>query len=403
MFASEQSKPSPISFLKLKSTLICLVVRLAIIIGCLPTNTNRWLHHPSFQSLFVRSVHHDMIFRILMKPQVGIYRLLSLELVFQFFILVADLGTSCALVHLASVLRRRQHQDEEEKIAIDMPKVIRPPFTIFTATESDKTCLISRRHDIANLSGSMFFWGTMLSSSTSTNVYSGALFSVVNVVCHSSVPSDPFVPIFLLPTLLTFKDKNRPIIVALILLATLYYYMVTLPLIKVEIPTFSTPNIGLQWYFNMQVFDRFRPYFGIMFFGLRYVLILPLAVRFQHLPMELMGCYWFIYMIFHVQPTVTDLLVGLSVLLLSPQSLCRMSTVLLVALLGIPVPLLLYCLDWYMWLETGTGNANFIYFQCLAYHVFCAIIFINFCSATVKRQMALQLTQVQLEKQKKTH
>ena len=99
-----------------------------------------------------------------------------------------------------------------------------------------------------------------------------------------------------------------------------------------------------------------------MFFGLRYVLILPLAVRFQHLLVELMGCYWFLYMIFHVQPTVTDLLVGISVLLLSPRSLCRMSTVLLVALMGIPVPLLLYCLNWYMWLETGTGNANFIYF-----------------------------------------
>ena len=158
----------------------------------------------------------------------------------------------------------------------------------------------------------------MLSSSTSTNLYSGALFSVVNVIVFRSlVPSDPFVPIFLLPTLLTLKDKNRPILVALILLATLYYYMVTLPLIKVEIPTFSTPNIGLQWYFKMHVFSCFRPYFGVMFFGLRYVLILPLAVRFQHLPVEPMGCYWFVYMIFHVQPTVTDLLVGLSVLLLS--------------------------------------------------------------------------------------
>ena len=120
------------------------------------------------------------------------------QLVFQFFILVADLGTSCALVHLASVLRRRQHQ-EEEKIAIDMPKVIRPPFTIFTATESEETLLISRSHDIANLLGSMFFWGTMLLSSTSTNFYSGALFSVVNVLRHSLVPSNPFVPIFLLP------------------------------------------------------------------------------------------------------------------------------------------------------------------------------------------------------------
>ena len=160
-------------------------MRLAIIIGCLPTNTNRWLHHPLFQSLFVRSVHHNNIQNFNETPSWNLQTPLP-RLVFQFFILVADLGTSCALVHLASVLRRRQQQDEEEKIAIDMPKVIRPPFTIFTATESDKTCLISRRHDIANLPGSMFFWGTMLSSSTSTNVYSGALFSVVNVVCRSS-------------------------------------------------------------------------------------------------------------------------------------------------------------------------------------------------------------------------
>ena len=35
--------------------------------------------------------------------------------------------------------------------------------------------------------------------------------------------------------------------------------MVTLPLIKVEILTFSTPNIRLQWYFNIQVFDFFGP------------------------------------------------------------------------------------------------------------------------------------------------
>ena len=349
---------------------------------------------------FVRSVNHDNMQNFDETQDWNLQTPLP-PLVFQFFISVADLGTFCALVHLASVLRRRQHQEEEEKIAIGMPKVIWPPFTIFTTTESDKTCLVSRRHDITNLPGSMFFWGSMLSSSTSFNVYSGAWFSVVTVVCRISVPSDTFVPIFLLPTLLAFKDKNRPIIVALILLTTLYYYMVTLPLIKVKIPKFSTPNIGLQWYFNMQVFDCFQPYFGLLFFGLQYVLIRPLAVQFQHLPVELMGCYWFLYMIFHIQPMVTDLLVGLSALvLLFPWSLYRMSTVLLVALLGIPVPLLLYCLDWYMRLETGTSNANFIYFQCLAYHVFCAIIFINFCSATVKRQMALQLMQVQVEKQK---
>ena len=92
-----------------------------------------------------------LIFRNSMKPKSWNPQTPLPRLVLQFFILVADLGTSCALVHLASVLQRRHHQDDEEKIAIDMPKVIGPPFTIFTATESDKTCLTSRMHDVANL------------------------------------------------------------------------------------------------------------------------------------------------------------------------------------------------------------------------------------------------------------
>ena len=114
MFASKQSKPSPISFLKMKSTLICLVVWLAIIIGCVPTNTNRYLHHPSFQSLFVIPVHHDDIQNFGETQSWNLQTPLP-RLVFQFFMLVTDLGTSCALVHLASVLRRRQHPRRREE------------------------------------------------------------------------------------------------------------------------------------------------------------------------------------------------------------------------------------------------------------------------------------------------
>lgn len=391
---SHEPQSSLSTFLLSKSTLICLVVRLAIMVGCLPKNTSRWLHHPSFQSLFVRSVQHNDIQRFDETQSWNVQAPVP-PLVFQLLVLVADLGTSCIFVHLANILRRLQDHDEEEKIANDMPKVIRPTCTVFATTESDETCLISR-HDLANLSGSLYFWGTMVSSSATTHVYSGVLFSVVNVLCGRSIPSDSFVPLFLLPVLLTLKEKNRPIITAVMLFGTVYYYMVTLPLVNVEIPIFSTPNLGLQWYFSMQVFDRFRSYFSIMFFGLRYVLVLPLVLRFQHLPVELMGCLWFVYMIFHVHPTVTDLCVGLSLLLLSPRSLCRVGIPSLVALVSLPVPLSLYILDWYMWLETGAGNANFIYFQCLAYNAFCAMLFIDFCGATVRRQTALHLTTIEL-------
>jgi hypothetical protein len=45
-----------------------------------------------------------------------------------------------------------------------------------------------------------------------------------------------------------------------------------------------------------------------------------------------------------------------------------------------------------MWLETGNGEANFLYFQCYAYNVFVAITFIQFTGASVERDKALQLT-----------
>ena len=38
-----------------------------------------------------------------------------------------------------------------------------------------------------------------------------------------------------------------------------------------------------------------------------------------------------------------------------------------------------------MWLVSGNGNANYIYFQCLAYGMFVLIISMDFVSATVKR------------------
>lgn len=38
-----------------------------------------------------------------------------------------------------------------------------------------------------------------------------------------------------------------------------------------------------------------------------------------------------------------------------------------------------------MWLVTGNGNPNYIYFQCFAYGMFVVIISMDFVSATVKR------------------
>jgi len=63
---------------------------------------------------------------------------------------------------------------------------------------------------------------------------------------------------------------------------------------------------------------------------------------------------------------------------MSPRSMARMNTISLIATCSISVPLLLYILDYGLWLETGSGNANYIFFQCLAYNAFVVMMFLDF-------------------------
>lgn len=67
-----------------------------------------------------------------------------------------------------------------------------------------------------------------------------------------------------------------------------------------------------------------------------------------------------------------------------------------VAVCAIPIPVSLYMVGYWMWMEPNTGEANYLYFQCLAYGVFCAILFLNFCSASIRRDKALRLTEAKI-------
>lgn len=55
------------------------------------------------------------------------------------------------------------------------------------------------------------------------------------------------------------------------------------------------------------------------------------------------------------------------------------------------VPVLLNVVDYWMWLEANNGNANYMFFQCLAYNVFLGIIVGQFVSASVQRDKALRM------------
>jgi hypothetical protein len=48
-----------------------------------------------------------------------------------------------------------------------------------------------------------------------------------------------------------------------------------------------SPNLSVKWYFQMQLFTRFRDYFGILLGGLPYLLVIPLTIRLHAYPMVL--------------------------------------------------------------------------------------------------------------------
>jgi len=78
--------------------------------------------------------------------------------------------------------------------------------------------------------------------------------------------------------------------------------------------------------------------------------------------------------------------------LFSPQSLARMGSPAFIALCCLIVPVILNIVDHWMWLDANNGNPNYMFFQCLAYNVFLAIILGQFTSASMQRDKALRLT-----------
>jgi len=64
-----------------------------------------------------------------------------------------------------------------------------------------------------------------------------------------------------------------------------------------------------------------------------------------------------------------------------------------IALLAMPVTIVLYVMDYWLWLESGTGNPNFVFFQCLAYNMFLTVVMLQFVSSSMERDKALRLTE----------
>ncbi|KAH8150391.1 uncharacterized protein LAJ45_05602 [Morchella importuna] len=121
-----------------------------------------------------------------------------------------------------------------------------------------------------------------------------------------------------------------------------------------------TPNVGLWWYFFIEMFDSFRNFFLCVFQLHLAVYVGGLCIRLRKQPLFVITTLLGIFSIFKSYPSIGDTALYLSLLALYRHIFPLMryaffatSTLLYATLLGPAF--------YYLWIYAGSGNANFFY------------------------------------------
>ena len=215
---------------------------------------------------------------------------------------------------------------KEEEIQRQLPKVIQPAFAhIFpiqrqSASDDDEPPLF-RMASLPLLAAQLYYWCpiTMMASglyycfqtipcllvllglhesSRPRASYSLACFWVA-LACYMEIHK----AVFLIPVLLwlvpTASLKQQVLVFVLFLTWSASLQGLSFSLVgpsnywNVLEATYGigwksmSPNLSVNWYFHMQLFTRFREYFGIILSGLPYLLVIPLTTRLHAYPMVL--------------------------------------------------------------------------------------------------------------------
>ncbi len=121
-----------------------------------------------------------------------------------------------------------------------------------------------------------------------------------------------------------------------------------------------TPNVGLWWYFFIEMFDSFRNFFLGVFWIHLSSYVGGLTIRLRRQPLFVLTILLGIFAIFKPYPSISDTSLFLAMLPLYRHVFPLMrytflasSTVLYATLLGPAF--------YYLWIYAGSGNANFFY------------------------------------------
>ncbi|KAI1392927.1 PIG-U-domain-containing protein [Hypoxylon trugodes] len=121
-----------------------------------------------------------------------------------------------------------------------------------------------------------------------------------------------------------------------------------------------TPNVGLWWYFFIEMFDSFRAFFLAVFWLHLSCYVGGLSIRIRNQPLAVLTLLLGIFAIFKPYPSIADTNLFLAMIPLFRHvfpllryTFVAASTVLYATFLGPSF--------YYLWIYAGSGNANFFY------------------------------------------
>ena len=234
------------------------------------------------------------------------------------FLLLVDFLVAWLIEQLGIFLLHHEHKDREEIVQLIMPEAIQPKraavFQISwdekaTLSDDDKKTVSISRSQFPTLGAMLYFYSPLtiicgVQVSFQSLVFLGTLWTcyecsrprvnsswaafVLAIVAYI----EPFLLVMAIPCYeLTKHSKSFLAFTAVYFLALhlLSFLLVGAFVVDINFPIYSHPNLGPLWYFTMQVFPRFQPFFQVMFAGLPYLLVLPLMIRLYRYPLVLVS------------------------------------------------------------------------------------------------------------------
>ncbi|DBB16916.1 TPA: hypothetical protein ACH3X3_014028 [Trebouxia sp. C0006] len=149
----------------------------------------------------------------------------------------------------------------------------------------------------------------------------------------------------------------------------------------------STPNIGMWWYFFAEAFPSWRAPLKCLFTCAAVIPPLLLTIKLHQQPLLLFLCQCIVNSMLKPYPTAADAAQFMALLPLFPHLLLQLPSV---AFTATSLLLLVYLgpTMWYLWMDLGTGNANFYYAITLLWSAWQAMLLLQLLSVALESSPA---------------